>query len=140
MAPPKQQEEDYATTNDNHAKGKYCTVLYHISSKHSDAFLVLACPRPSTHPANVLSFILCVYRSDNGRDQRLRRSNLRRGETRQTIMLRPETHWTIQLDCRSSGRTRKINLARNQNSYDNSETTVGKLLARRIQIVWVPFL
>ena len=44
----------------------------------------------------------------------------------------------IQLDCWSSGRTRKIYLARNQKGYDNSKTTVGKLLARRIQI-WVVF-
>ena len=44
----------------------------------------------------------------------------------------------IQLDCWSSGRTRKIYLARNQKGYDNSKTTVGKLLARRIQI-WVVY-
>ena len=61
-------------TTIGHKKGKYSIV----SSKHSDAFLVLARPRPSTTPANILSFVSCVYRSDNGR-QRLRRSNSRRG-------------------------------------------------------------
>ena len=39
-----------------------------------------------------------------------------------------------RLDCRSSGRTRKINLPTNQKGYDTFETTVGKLSARRIQI------
>ena len=40
----------------------------------------------------------------------------------------------IQLDCFSWRRTQKINLASNQKDYDNSETTVGKLSARIIQI------
>ena len=40
----------------------------------------------------------------------------------------------VQLDCRSSGRTRIINLPTNQKGYDTFETTVGKLSARRIQI------
>ena len=40
----------------------------------------------------------------------------------------------LQLDYRSARRTREINLQTNQKSYDNSETTVGKLLAGRIQI------
>ena len=45
----------------------------------------------------------------------------------------------VQLDCRSDIRPRIINLASNQKGYDNSETTVGKLSARRIQIFWVYF-
>ena len=54
-------------------------VLYCIvPSKHSNAFLVLARPCPST-PASVLSFVPCVYRGDNGRGQRWRQSNSRRG-------------------------------------------------------------
>ena len=40
----------------------------------------------------------------------------------------------VQLDCFSWRRTRIINLPSNQKGYDNSETTVGKLLARIIQI------
>ena len=40
----------------------------------------------------------------------------------------------LQLDCQSARRTRNINFASNQKGYDNSETTVGKLSARRIQI------
>ena len=55
-------------------KGKHCIV----STKQSDAFLVLARPCPST-PANVLSSVSCVYRRDNRRDQCLRQSNSRRG-------------------------------------------------------------
>ena len=43
------------------------------------------------------------------------------------------------LDCRSAIRTRKINLPANQKSYDNSETTVGKLSARRNQICRIYF-
>ena len=39
-----------------------------------------------------------------------------------------------------SKNTRKINLPTNQKVYDNFETTVGKLLARRIQIFWLYFL
>ena len=68
--------------NDNHETKKVSIVLY---SKHSDAFLVLARPRPPT-PANLLSFVSCVYRNEdierkknNGRDKRLRRSNSGRG-------------------------------------------------------------
>ena len=45
----------------------------------------------------------------------------------------------LQLDCRSSARTRKINLLSNQKGYDNSETNVGKLSTRRIQIWLVYF-
>ena len=41
---------------------------------------------------------------------------------------------SLQLDCRSATLTRKINLPTNQKGYDTFETTVGKLLARRIQI------
>ena len=44
----------------------------------------------------------------------------------------------VQLDCRSCGRTRIIDLTSNQKGYDNSETTVGKLSARRIQI-WLGY-
>ena len=43
----------------------------------------------------------------------------------------------LQLDCRSVRRTQKINIPTNQKGCDNSETTVGKLSARRIQICWV---
>ena len=46
----------------------------------------------------------------------------------------------LQLDCRPTRRTRKIHFASNQKDYDNSETTVGKLLARRIRICRVYFL
>ena len=46
----------------------------------------------------------------------------------------------IQLNCRSARRTRIINLPTNQKGCDTFETTVGKLLARRIQIFPVPFL
>ena len=47
----------------------------------------------------------------------------------------------VQLDCRSARRTRKINLPTNQRGYDNSETTVGKLLARRIfRSTWYIFV
>ena len=45
----------------------------------------------------------------------------------------------LQQDCRSAIRTRKINLPVNQKGEDNSETTVGKLWARRIQIFPVLF-
>ena len=78
MARPKQQGEDsiqLTTITQQKRYHKYCIVL----SKHSDAFLVLARPRPSTTPANVLSFVSSVYRSDNGCDQHLRQSNSRRG-------------------------------------------------------------
>ena len=40
----------------------------------------------------------------------------------------------LQLDCFSWRRTGIINLASNQKGYDNSETKVGRLSARRIQI------
>ena len=41
----------------------------------------------------------------------------------------------VQLDCRIATRTYKtINLLMNQKGYDTIETTVGQLLARRIQI------
>ena len=40
--------------------------------------------------------------------------------------------FVIQLDWIPSINTRKIILLANQKGYDNSETTVGKLLARRI--------
>ena len=40
----------------------------------------------------------------------------------------------IQLDCQSARRTRKINFLTNQKGYDNSETTIEKLSARRVQI------
>ena len=40
----------------------------------------------------------------------------------------------LQLDCRSTRRTCKINLQTNQEGYDKSETTVGKFSASRIQI------
>ena len=46
---------------------------------------------------------------------------------------------SVQLDCRSARRTQNINLPTNQKSYNNSETTVGKLSARRIQICQVHF-
>ena len=45
----------------------------------------------------------------------------------------------VQLDCRSSGRTRIINLPTNQKGYNTFETTVGKLSARRIQFFPVYF-
>ena len=34
---------------------------------------------------------------------------------------------------------KKVNLPMSEKGYDNSETTVGKLSARRIQIFWVYF-
>ena len=40
----------------------------------------------------------------------------------------------IQLDWMSNTSRRNINLSTNQKGYDNSENTVGKLSARRIQI------
>ena len=40
----------------------------------------------------------------------------------------------LQLDCRSATHTRKINLPTNQKGYDTFDTSIGKLLARRIQI------
>ena len=40
----------------------------------------------------------------------------------------------VQLDCTPSTRTRKINPLTNQKCYENFETTIGKLLAKRIQI------
>ena len=43
-------------------------------------------------------------------------------------------HPYLQLDCRSATRTQKNNLPANHKGYDTFETTVGKLLARRIQI------
>ena len=45
----------------------------------------------------------------------------------------------LQLDWTSSISRRNINLPTNQKGYDNSETTVGKHLARRIQIFRVYF-
>ena len=45
----------------------------------------------------------------------------------------------VQLSLTPSTRTRKINLPANQKGYDNSETTIGKFSARRIQIFQVPF-
>ena len=46
-----------------------------------------------------------------------------------------QTRWQcLQLDCQSARRTQNINLPENQKNYDNSETTVGKLSMRRIQI------
>ena len=44
----------------------------------------------------------------------------------------------LQLNRQSVRLTRKINLASNQKGYDNSETTIGILSARRIQI-WVVY-
>ena len=44
-----------------------------------------------------------------------------------------DSKFDVQLDCRSAKRKWKINLPANQKGYDNSETTVGKLLVRRIQ-------
>ena len=43
----------------------------------------------------------------------------------------------LQLDWTPSRNKRKIKSPMNQEDYDNSETTVGKLLTRRIQIFWV---
>ena len=40
---------------------------------------------------------------------------------------------SLQLDCRSAIRTRKINLPANQKGYNNFETTIGKLLVGIIQ-------
>ena len=45
----------------------------------------------------------------------------------------------VQLDFRSVRRTRKTNLPTNQKGYDDSETTLEKLMARRIQIFRVYF-
>ena len=45
----------------------------------------------------------------------------------------------LQLEWTSSISRQKINLPTNQKSYDNSKTTVGKLLARRNQICQVYF-
>ena len=45
----------------------------------------------------------------------------------------------LQLDWTSNTSRQKINLPTNQRGYDNSETTVGKLSARRIQIYCVYF-
>ena len=45
----------------------------------------------------------------------------------------------VQLDYRSCGRTRIINLATNQKGYGTFETTVGKLSARRIRFCPVYF-
>ena len=50
-----------------------------------------------------------------------------------------ELHKDLQLDWASEIRTQKINSSTNQKGYDNSETTVRKLLARRIQICPVYF-
>ena len=47
--------------------------------------------------------------------------------------------FVIELDWLSAIRTQKINSRTNQKGYDKSETTVGKLLARRIQICLVHF-
>ena len=47
--------------------------------------------------------------------------------------------YELQLDCLSVTLPRKINLPANQKGDDNSETTVGKLSARRIQICRVHF-
>ena len=47
--------------------------------------------------------------------------------------------YVVQLDCRSGIRTRNIHVPTNQKGYDNSETAVGKLSARRIQICWAHF-
>ena len=49
-------------------------------------------------------------------------------------------HGLYMLDCRSARHTQKMNLPTNQKGYDNSETTVGKLLARKIRIFQVYFL
>ena len=51
----------------------------------------------------------------------------------------PYTPSGLQLDCRSSGRTRKINFLSNQKGYDKSETSFGKLSLKRIQIFHVYF-
>ena len=45
----------------------------------------------------------------------------------------------IQLDWTPSRNTGKINLPTNQKGYDDSVTTVEKLSAKRIQIVWYIF-
>ena len=45
----------------------------------------------------------------------------------------------LQLDWTLSRNTRKINSPTNQKGYDNSETTVGKLSARKIQIFQVHY-
>ena len=73
-------------------------------SRHSNAFLVLPHPRPPT-PANLLSFVWCVYRSethrDKERDQRLRRSNSERGNNGcplPWIRFRPATRLTSRFD------------------------------------------
>ena len=54
--------------------------------------------------------------------------------TDRTMGILDASYEQVQLDCRSPRRTRKINLPTNKKGYDNSETVVEKLLARRIQI------
>ena len=69
--------------------------------------------------------------------------NLARRRNRYTaskLSARPiHSSYNIQLDWTPSRRTQKINLPTNQKGYDNSETTVGKLSARRIQICRIYF-
>ena len=48
-------------------------------------------------------------------------------------------HIILQLGCFSSKSTQKINNRTNQKGYGNSETTIGKLLMRKIQIYLVKF-
>ena len=45
----------------------------------------------------------------------------------------------VQLDWTPSINTRRIKLPTNRKGYDKSETTVGKLSTRKIQICWVHF-
>ena len=55
------------------------------------------------------------------------------------VPLAKPLHQRLQLNCSPSRCTRKINSQTNQKGYDKSETTCGKLLARRIQICCVYF-
>ena len=47
---------------------------------------------------------------------------------------------TLQLDWTSNTSRQKINLPADQKGYDTSETTVGKLSARKIQICFDYFI
>ena len=56
-----------------------------------------------------------------------------------TLVEGGNTQGSVQLDWTSNTSRQKNNFPKNQKGYDKSETTVGKLLARRIQISRVYF-
>ena len=95
-----------------------------------------ACP-----PANILSFAFRICRRQRRRKQTRRQRKKANATAAATAIeeTRGEGSWRRGVDYSwigwtSSMNRQKNNLSTNQKGYDNSETIVGRLSARRIQI------